>query len=224
MLKQPTTTYAGEKSSCIMMYKITIHSQPNKFRVLTNISPLLASNQRPPLRAPMATWSACLTKLPRCTTRWRSRRWRSCLRLDKGERGFARFQRDRKLCTHENKRLQQRKNRRQSFEKSQLSIGPIWYSVKPLSLRVRWIFMMVFLYIRMISYINEEVFLVVLHSLFIIRIIQITIVHEANEINRFFLPLARRTMQLCFIYIMTHYSAVVCSVWKLFAAVCIALS
>lgn len=200
MLKQPTTTYAGEKSSCIMMYKITIHSQPNKFRVLTNISPLLASNQRPPLRAPMATWSVCLTKLPRCTTRWRSRRWRSCLRLDKGERGFAGFQRDRKLCTHENKRLQ------------------------PLSLRVRWIFMMVFLYIRMISYINEEVFLVVLHSLFIIRIIQITIVHEANEINRFFLPLARRTMQLCFIYIMTHYSAVVCSVWKLFAAVCIALS
>lgn len=85
MLKQPTTTYAGEKSSCIMMYKITIHSQPNKFRVLTNISPLLASNQRPPLRAPMATWSVCLTKLPRCTTRWRSRRWRSCLRLDKGE-------------------------------------------------------------------------------------------------------------------------------------------
>lgn len=85
MLKQPTTTYAGEKSSCTVVYNITIHSQPNKFRVLTNISPLLASNQRPPLRAPMATWSACLTKLPRCTTRWRSRRWRSCLRLDKGE-------------------------------------------------------------------------------------------------------------------------------------------
>lgn len=66
---------------------ITLHPHPSKLRVLTNISPLLASNQRPPLRVPMATWSACLTKLPRCTTRWRSRRWRSCLRLDKGEEG-----------------------------------------------------------------------------------------------------------------------------------------
>lgn len=91
--------------------------------------------------------------------------------------GFAGFQRDRKLCTHENKQLQQWKNRRQSFKKSQLSIGPIWYNVNPLSLGVRLIYIIVFLYIKMISCTNEEVFLVVLHSLFIIRIIQITIVH-----------------------------------------------
>lgn len=30
MLKQPTTTYAGEKSSCTVVYNITIHSQPSK--------------------------------------------------------------------------------------------------------------------------------------------------------------------------------------------------
>lgn len=222
MLKQPTTTYAGEKSSCTVVYNITIHSQPSKS--INKYLTFASIQSEAPFEGAYGNLKRLFDKAAKMYHQVKKQEMKKLSPSRQRWGGFAGFQRDRKLCTHENKRLQQRKNRRQSFEKSQLSIGPIWYSVKPLSLRVRWIFVMVFLYIRMISYINEEVFLVVLHSLFIIRIIQITIVHEANEINRFFLPLARRTMQLCFIYIMTHYSAVVCSVWKLFAAVCIALS
>lgn len=198
MLKQPTTTYAGEKSSYTVVYNITIHSQPSKS--INKYLTFASIQSEAPFEGAYGNLKRLFDKAAKMYHQVKKQEMKKLSPSRQRWGGFAGFQRDRKLCTHENKRLQ------------------------PLSLRVRWIFMMVFLYIRMISYINEEVFLVVLHSLFIIRIIQITIVHEANEINRFFLPLARRTMQLCFIYIMTHYSAVVCSVWKLFAAVCIALS
>lgn len=198
MLKQPTTTYAGEKSSYTVVYNITIHSQPSKS--INKYLTFASIQSEAPFEGAYGNLKRLFDKAAKMYHQVKKQEMKKLSPSRQRWGGFAGFQRDRKLCTHENKRLQ------------------------PLSLRVRWIFMMVFLYIRMISYTNEEVFLVVLHSLFIIRIIQITIVHEANEINRFFLPLARRTMQLCFIYIMTHYSAVVCSVWKLFAAVCIALS
>jgi len=86
-LKQPTTTVAGEGRLCLNVKLLNRYT--NTFRFLMkrfSFNPCsLASNQTPPLRALTATWSACLTKLPRCTSRWRSRKWRSCLLLDKGE-------------------------------------------------------------------------------------------------------------------------------------------
>jgi hypothetical protein len=49
-------------------------------------------SRRLPSKGPMGIWSVCLIKQLRCTTRWRNRRWRSCLPHGKGQSGFLRPQ------------------------------------------------------------------------------------------------------------------------------------
>lgn len=71
---------------CTLVWQQLLNHKASGVRFLTDASSVLVSNQRPPLREHMATWSACLTKLPRCTTKSKSRRWRSCLQPGKGEK------------------------------------------------------------------------------------------------------------------------------------------
>lgn len=71
---------------CTLVLRQLLNHKASGVRFLTDASSVLVSNQRPPLMEPMATWSACLTKLPRCTTKSKSRRWRSCLQPGKGEK------------------------------------------------------------------------------------------------------------------------------------------